>query len=246
MISRSEPLLLPLFFTFCIHFALLLLFGYWSSWESGTDFEDLSLGPSLKATLTNLPLPSKPVVKKESPPVPKKEEPLRETKEAPIQKEELTQPRESTLKDLVEELKETEPVVKEKVSPSPPPELQQEEREVDEAVLEEPKADISKKRRLRQEALAYYKRNQSLVEKNFNPGTTAQKQRFKGLVTRLKIFLDDKGRLVDMEIIRSSGNVVFDVEAERAVRRAGSFIVPDDGELRNEYFREITMEFSLK
>ena len=84
------------------------------------------------------------------------------------------------------------------------------------------------------------------MERNFNTGTAAQRKIFEGLVTRLKIFLDEEGNLLSVEIISSSGNEVFDTEAERAVRRIEQFIIPDDNALRERYFREITMEFKLR
>ena len=50
---------------------------------------------------------------------------------------------------------------------------------------------------------------------------------------------------MDVEIIVSSGNRVFDVEAERAVRRVNKFIIPEDSRLQELYFRQIIMEFTL-
>lgn len=240
MIARSEPLLLPLFFTFCIHFGLLLLFGYWSNWQAEDRMADPVIGPSLQATLTvSSPVikPAPPVLK--APPIVEKAAPKPQQEPEPqvIEEQDLAFPKESTLDNLIENLKKIAPAAKEEVTEPVEP--------VEKKVSPQPAAADTEQQDLRREALAYYHRNQLLVERNFNPGTSAQRKRFQGLVTRLKIFLDEQGRLVGVEIVSSSGNAVFDVEAERAVRRTHKFIVPADAQLRELYFRAITMEFSL-
>ena len=219
--TRSEPLLLPLFFASLLHvviFMLLITFADIGGQEDLLSQEDL-LKSSLKARLSPAPAVVKP-----RPAKPKKSVVVDKPNEKKLNQEQAAP---SEIEQLIDDLSKP----------------REEEIQV-EPVKTEDSTKVSNEKR--SEALAYYRRNQDLVERNFNTGTAAQRQIFEGLVTRLKIFLDEEGSLLYMEIISSSGNEVFDTEAERAVRRIEQFIIPDDTALRERYFREITMEFKLR
>ena len=224
--TRSEPLLLPLFFASLLHvviFMLLITFADIGGQEDLLSQEDL-LKSSLKARLSPAPAVVKP-----RPAKPKKSVVVDKPNEKKLNQEQAAP---SDIEQLIDDL-------------SKPREGEiQVEQTQEEPVKTEDSTKVSSEKR--SEALAYYRRNQDLVERNFNTGTAAQRQIFEGLVTRLKIFLDEEGSLLYMEIISSSGNEVFDTEAERAVRRIEQFIIPDDTALRERYFREITMEFKLR
>ena len=97
----------------------------------------------------------------------------------------------------------------------------------------------------RELALSYLARNKKLVERNFNVGGVSQKQLFAGLRVRLLIDLDGDGKLLNAEIVESSGNELFDQKAVNAVRRVGKFIIPIDPEISARYFRQIVMDYSL-
>ena len=219
--TRSEPLLLPLFFASLLHvviFMLLITFADIGGQEDILSQEDL-LKSSLKARLSPAPAVVKP-----RPAKPKKSVVVDKPNEKKLNQEQAAP---SEIEQLIDDLSKP-----------------REEEIQEEPVKTEDSIKVSSEKR--SEALAYYRRNQDLVERNFNTGTAAQRQIFEGLVTRLKIFLDEEGSLLYMEIISSSGNEVFDTEAERAVRRIEQFIIPDDKVLRERYFREITMEFKLR
>ncbi len=253
--NQSEPFFLPLFFTLCIHMSFFVLLSYWGTSEFP---KRDTLGPSISVALKNLPpSPPKPIPKPApSRPAPPKEvkevKEVKEIKEVEEKKEEKKAPEaeipvqtdEKKLDKLIENLRETQP---KKEAPAPKQEEIKEELLVREQTTSNPNREETslQQQELRNEALAYYERNKELVERNFNPGTAAQRSQFQGLVTRIKIFLDEKGKLVDVQILVSSGNPLFDVEAERAVRRVDGFIIPSDRRLQESYFREIIMEFSL-
>lgn len=238
MVTRSEPFLLPLFFTFCVHLSFFVLLSYWGDWElPGQN----TLGPSISVALRNLPpspvpnAPSKAAASRPTPPAEKKKEKKAESSvELPDKRDE------KNLDRLIDNLRESELQKEEKEKQVP--------QEEEPAAEKQPSVDESQtahQQKMRNEALVYYQRNKELVERNFNLGTTAQQKQFQGLVTRIKIFLDDGGRLVNVEILTSSGNEAFDIEAERAVKRVRSFIIPSDKRLQKNYFREIVMEFTL-
>ena len=219
--TRSEPLLLPLFFASLLHvviFMLLITFADIGGQEDLLSQEDL-LKSSLKARLSPAPAVVKP-----RPAKPKKSVVVDKPNEKKLNQEQAAP---SEIEQLIDDLSKP-----------------REEETQEEPVKTEDSTKVSSEKR--SEALAYYRRNQDLVERNFNTGTAAQRQIFEGLVTRLKIFLNEEGSLLYVEIISSSGNGVFDTEAERAVRRIEQFIIPDDKVLRERYFREITMEFKLR
>ncbi len=224
--TRSEPLLLPLFFASLLHviiFMLLVTFADIGGEEDFVSQEDI-LKSSLKARLSPAPAAAKP-------------RPAKPKKSVVVNK-----PNKKTLNQEKAEPSELEQLINDLSKPQE--EVTQEEEIKEEPIKTEDSTKLSSEKR--SEALAYYRRNQDLVERNFNTGTAAQRQIFEGLVTRLKIFLDEEGSLLSVEIISSSGNEVFDTEAERAVRRIEQFIIPDDRGLRERYFREITMEFKLR
>ena len=253
MVARSEPLLIPFFFALCVHLSLFILLGYWSDWQP--EEKDPSLGPALKVALAILPVapilapsPAKPIQPQPPPPAPPPKEENKPEKEGIPEAPEVVN--EKTLDKLIEELRDLE--LKEEKREEEQKKEENEEKQkreteapAQEAVVTDKEKKADTQQQLRSQALAYYQRNKLLVERNFNPGTAAQRNQYQGLVARLKIFLDEQGQLMDVEIIASSGNRVFDVEAERAVRRVNKFIIPEDSRLQELYFRQVIMEFTL-
>lgn len=220
-----------------------VLLSYWGSSELP---KQNILGPSISVALKTLPpSPPKPIPQPAPKPAPSRPNPpvVKET-EKKVEAEIPAQTDEKKLDKLIEDLRETEP---KKEEPAPKQEEVKEELLAKEQATNDNNQEESspQQQKLRNEALAYYERNKELVERNFNPGTAAQRNQFQGLVTRIKIFLDEKGKLVDVQILASSGNRLFDIEAERAVRRVDGFIIPSNKRLQESYFREIVMEFSL-
>lgn len=65
----------------------------------------------------------------------------------------------------------------------------------------------------------------------------------KGLSCLLKISLNPFGEVLDVTIVRSSGNTLFDRSAEAAVKKASPLPVPPDLSIYNRYFREFQFLF---
>lgn len=229
--DRAEPILLPVFFATLLHAAGLLLILSVSEPQGNSliESEDLS-AISVNARAVTLPKP-KPVVQPKPKPKPKPKQPVvakESTSEKVLQEPEATEEPQEETDEATED--DTVADIEEPTQETPIKDTQSEE-------------EISASQR--NQALAYYGRNRDLVERNFYAGTTAQREQFKGLVTRLKLFLDERGYLQRVEVVSGSGSDLFDSEAVRAVRRVDRFIIPDDAILRQRYFREITMEFNL-
>ena len=229
----TPPFLLPCFGACFVHIVLIIVLSNWTHINEETLALQADADLSVKANLVTLAAPVRP-----SPPPPKKI------------KKSASQPQKKPLENLVEHL--NQPVIaddKKRTDEALADEfaLNEAGKEAErQSNAEQKTAETRKKEEARvNQALAYYQRNQALVERNFNTGTAAQRKLFEGLVVRMKIFLDAEGRLTDMRIIKSSGNRVFDAEAERAVRRVKRFILPSDPLLVEKYFKQITMEFQL-
>lgn len=231
--TRTEPLLLPIFFALLLHFLIFVFLVSYANLGGDNDFSlpnDIS-ELSIKAQIAVLPRPAPPKNRRpNAPSKPKIQE--KPANKAIVQDKQTETAEQEQLNELIEQLDNSpgRPTTQNNLEESPL-------KPQDEAKLSAEK---------RNEALAYYKRNQDLVERNFNTGTAAQQVNFEGLVTKLKIYLDEEGRLLDVETISGSGNNIFDNEAEKAVRRIDKFIIPSDNALRRRYFREITMEFKLR
>lgn len=67
-----------------------------------------------------------------------------------------------------------------------------------------------------------------------------------GMTARLRITLIPGGEVIDVRVVRSSGDPAFDRSAENAVRMAGRLPVPADPRLFNTYFRQINFDFDPK
>jgi len=65
-----------------------------------------------------------------------------------------------------------------------------------------------------------------------------------GLSCTIKVKLLPSGDVMDVVIIRSSGQPLFDRSAENAVRKASPLPVPKDRALFTRYFRQFTFEFN--
>ena len=109
------------------------------------------------------------------------------------------------------------------------------------------KASASPQRQdtMRNLALLYYRRNQELIEQNFNVGGIIQRQRFDGLEVTLEIQLDGTGDLQSVLIAHSSGDAHFDQQAVHAVRRVKKFILPEDSQVVDAYFRTIMINYKI-
>ncbi|MCH9665755.1 MAG: TonB C-terminal domain-containing protein [Gammaproteobacteria bacterium] len=227
--DRVEPIILPVFFAALLHASILVLALSFSEPQGDGLFELEDLSEiSVNARAVTLPQP-RPVARPK--PKPKPVAPV--VNEVPITEKQLDVPDETSTQEDVSDEEVDEDAVTDLELPA------QEASEKSDVQDEEVSASQ------RNEALAYYGRNRDLVERNFYAGTTAQREQFKGLVTRLKLYLDENGYLQKVDIVSGSGSALFDSEAIRAVNRVEKFIIPDDLSLRRRYFREITMEFNL-
>lgn len=65
-----------------------------------------------------------------------------------------------------------------------------------------------------------------------------------GMQVELRISLVPSGELVDISVVRSSGNTAFDRSAELAVRRAAPFQVPANQTVFEQRFRRLRLVFT--
>lgn len=77
------------------------------------------------------------------------------------------------------------------------------------------------------------------VEKRWNRPPSARE----GMQAELRITLIPGGDVIDVRLLRSSGDTAFDRSAENAVRMAGRLPVPADPALFNNYFRQFRFLF---
>lgn len=66
----------------------------------------------------------------------------------------------------------------------------------------------------------------------------------RGMQVELMMNLVPTGELVDISVLRSSGNAAFDRSAELAVRQAAPFRVPEDASLFEQRFRRLRLLFT--
>lgn len=66
----------------------------------------------------------------------------------------------------------------------------------------------------------------------------------RGMQVELRISLVPSGDLVDISVVRSSGNSAFDRSAELAVRQAAPFQVPADSAVFEQRFRRLRLVFT--
>ncbi len=64
-----------------------------------------------------------------------------------------------------------------------------------------------------------------------------------GLKCLLRVRLLPSGEVIDVRVIKSSGNALFDQSVERAARKASPLPVPEDLRLFNKTFRSFAFEF---
>lgn len=80
---------------------------------------------------------------------------------------------------------------------------------------------------------------QAEVERRWNRPPSARE----GMQAELRITLIPGGDVIDVRLLRSSGDMAFDRSAENAVRMAGRLPVPADPALFNNYFRQFRFLF---
>lgn len=85
-------------------------------------------------------------------------------------------------------------------------------------------------------------RIRTLIERSWSRPPSART----GMVTTLQIQLMSSGQLVDVRVIKSSGNAEYDQSAINAVRRVGQFPLPDDmtPSVFNQNFKSFVLEFN--
>ena len=88
-------------------------------------------------------------------------------------------------------------------------------------------------------ALSYQQGMMQLIVANWSRPPSARN----GMKARLLLELVPTGDVVSVSIVESSGNAAFDRSAERAVRKAQRFEVPDDPRLFEEKFRRLYLLF---
>jgi len=91
-------------------------------------------------------------------------------------------------------------------------------------------------------AQSYVAMMAQLIEQNWSRPPSARR----GMKCELQIQLVPTGEVINVTIVKSSGNTAFDRSAEQAVKRVGRFEtlqnVPSD--LFEQYFRQLTLVFN--
>ncbi len=102
-------------------------------------------------------------------------------------------------------------------------------------------ARLAAERERREKGLVdrYVRLIQNKIARNWiTPASVRQK-----LKSTLEIRMTPGGEVVQVQVIRSSGNYAFDRATEQAVRRASPLPVPKDAKLFNKNFRKLTINY---
>lgn len=103
----------------------------------------------------------------------------------------------------------------------------------------EAEAELLQARNASEAAAGYVAAIAARIERNWSRPPSARN----GMQAELLISLVPTGELVNVVIVRSSGNDAFDRSAERAVRMAAPFEVPEDPLLFERDFRQLRLLF---
>lgn len=91
-------------------------------------------------------------------------------------------------------------------------------------------------------AQSYVAMMAQVIEQNWSRPPSARR----GMKCELQIQLVPTGEVINVTIVKSSGNTAFDRSAEQAVKRVGRFEVLQDvpSDLFEQYFRQLTLVFN--
>ena len=187
--------------------------------------------PQTKKTQPKKPLPKKPAIK------PKKPKPTKkpEEKKKPIA---IKKPVPSKIKP-------------EKVKPPQKP-------KIDEEKLQAERERLAENKRLKAAADALAQQQQQVKLEHDQQQVQSHSQQIRadienkwsrppsarnGMEVTLIIQLVPSGDLIDVQVLKRSGNDAFDNSAINAVRKVQTFNVPEEYELFDREFRRITMSF---
>lgn len=143
------------------------------------------------------------------------------------------------------------PVPKEQPKPSPPPPdfsalLAEEERELAEgqavrqAASQKAQQDAALQSVVEARVVVEHTR---LIQDALRPRWSRPPGARNGMQTVLRITLLPGGEVLDVQLVKSSGDAAFDRSAENAVRLAGRLPVPNDPVVFNKNFRRFTFTF---
>ena len=228
--SLMRDWFIPVLIACVLH--LLVISVLLMGWDSSVEYQPVVVPRHIQAKVVELkPKPAKkigkPVVKKTQPKKPKK---VTSVKKKPPQKK-VTKPAVT---------KKVEPVKKEPAKPNV-----DEEKLAEQKRLRELAAALAEEGRQQQLALeqekvqSYSQQIRSDIENKWSRPPSARN----GMEVTLIIQLVPSGELIDVQVIKRSGNDAFDTSAVNAVRKVEKFEVPEDYELFDKYFRKLTLPF---
>lgn len=240
-------LFLPVLGTLVVHVAaFVLISGNWFL----EDRKPVQVRPKfIEAKLVELKPKAKNIKTKNKP---KKIDLTRKQQERDKQKKVAEQKRQDDLKKKADadakkkkqaekERLKKEQLAKEKAEQEKQKKLQEErQKELDEALKEEEALLLEEEYAI--EAQSYVALIADRIEQKWSRPPSARK----GMLCKLRLQLVPTGRVVNVNIIQSSGNDAFDRSAVQAVKRAESFpeIKEMSLELFEREFRQFTMTFS--
>ena len=224
---------------------LLVISVLLMGWDSSVEYKPVVVPRHIQAKVVELkPKPvkakpakkiRKPVVKKTRPKKPKKPKKVTPVKKNPPQKK-VTKPAVT---------KKIEPVKKEPVKPQVEDEKMEEQKLAEQKRLRELADALAEEGRQQQLALeqekvqSYSQQIRSDIENKWSRPPSARN----GMEVTLTIQLVPGGELIDVQVIKRSGNDAFDTSAVNAVRKVEKFEVPEDDKLFDKYFRKLTLPF---
>ncbi|MBV1959893.1 MAG: cell envelope integrity protein TolA [Pseudomonadales bacterium] len=221
---------------------LLVISVLLMGWDSSVEYKPVVVPRHIQAKVVELkpkPAKAKPA-KKTRKPVVKKTRLKKPKKVTPVKKK---PPQKKVTKPAV--TKKVEPVKKEPVKPNVEEEKVDEEKLAEQRRLRELADALAEEGRQQQLALeqekiqSYSQQIRSDIENKWSRPPSARN----GMEVTLIIQLVPSGELIDVQVIKRSGNDAFDTSAVNAVRKVEKFEVPEDYELFDKYFRKLTLPF---
>ncbi|MDF1644624.1 MAG: energy transducer TonB [Pseudomonadales bacterium] len=235
----------PVIVAVVLHLVLisLLLMG----WDSAVEFKPAVVPQHIQAKVVELKPKTKKVSKAKKP----KKPPVKKTtvKKEKIKKVPVKPKLEKQIKKpvITKTAKPPEKIKKEPIKPKVDEKKRQAEQErlaeqnrlqalADSLAQEE----LKRKLELEQaQVQSYSQQIRSDIESKWSRPPSARN----GMEVTLMIQLVPGGELIDVKIIKPSGNDAFDTSAVNAVRKVQVFNVPKEYELFDQYFRKLTLPF---
>ena len=227
--------LIPILVACVLHLLVisLLLMG----WDASVEYKPVVVPRHIQAKVVELkpkPAKVKPVKKPKKATV--KKPPVKKTpKVKPVKKKPL--PKKVTKPAVT---KKATPAKKEPLKPKVDEEKLAEQKRLQELADSLAEEEQQKKLALEQQQVqSYVQQIRSDIESKWSRPPSARN----GMEVSISIQLVPSGELIDVQVIKRSGNDAYDTSAVNAVRKVEKFEVPEEYELFDRNFRKFTLSF---